>query len=140
MKSIDTFDGEYVWLSNFYPCVVRFEEHVFPSVENAYQAAKFPSEERDQFVTMRPGVAKKLGRTATLPGDWNLRRIDVMITLLRYKFEAGTGLAAKLMATGDAELIEGNYWNDTFWGVYRGKGENMLGQLLMAIRAELQGA
>jgi predicted NAD-dependent protein-ADP-ribosyltransferase YbiA (DUF1768 family) len=43
------------------------------------------------------------------------------------------GLGAKLLATGDAELIEGNTWNDVWWGVNEktGKGENWLGKILM---------
>lgn len=35
------------------------------------------------------------------------------------------------------ELIEGNYWHDTYWGVCEGVGENHLGKLLMEIRNEL---
>lgn len=44
---------------------------------------------------------------------------------------------AETFPSGD-ELIEGNAWNDTFWGVCNGVGENWLGQLLMERRAELQ--
>ena len=40
-----------------------------------------------------------------------------------------------LLATGTAELIEGNTWNDTYWGVCNGKGKNMLGKTLMDCRA-----
>jgi len=43
-------------------------------------------------------------------------------------------LRAKLLATGNEELIEGNTWGDTFWGVCDGKGLNKLGQLLMVVR------
>lgn len=45
-------------------------------------------------------------------------------------------LNAKLQETGDAELIEGNYWGDRFWGVCDGVGENHLGKLLMRVRSE----
>ena len=37
---IDSFQGEYRFLSNFWPCVVEYEGTEYPSVENAYQAAK----------------------------------------------------------------------------------------------------
>ena len=49
-------------------------------------------------------------------------------------------LKALLLATGDAELQEGNTWNDTFWGVSSktGKGKNTLGKILMKVRGELQ--
>ena len=32
------------------------------------------------------------------------------------------------------ELVEGNTWNDTLWGVCEGKGRNILGIILMEIR------
>ncbi len=34
----------------------------------------------------------------------------------------------------EGEIVERNTWNDTFWGVCKGKGENHLGILLMEIR------
>lgn len=46
-------------------------------------------------------------------------------------------LKAKLLETGDAELVESNWWHDYFWGVCNGRGENHLGKILMKIRAEL---
>jgi predicted NAD-dependent protein-ADP-ribosyltransferase YbiA (DUF1768 family) len=55
-----------------------------------------------------------------------------MEQLLRQKF-AGPR-AFLLAATSPAELIEGNTWHDTFWGVCDGIGENNLGRLLMKIR------
>lgn len=46
----------------------------------------------------------------------------------------------QFLSTGDAELVEGNTWNDTWWGVNAttGKGKNMLGRLLMQVREELR--
>jgi predicted NAD-dependent protein-ADP-ribosyltransferase YbiA (DUF1768 family) len=46
-----------------------------------------------------------------------------------------------LIATKDAELIEGNNWGDVIWGCVRGPGdewigENNLGKLLMKLRQE----
>ena len=55
------------------------------------------------------------------------------------KFSQSEELKKKLLDTGDQELIEGNYWNDTFWGVCEGKGQNHLGKILMQIREELRG-
>ncbi len=61
-----------------------------------------------------------------------------MKQILRIKF-ADPALRTALEATGEATLIEGNTWNDTFWGVCRGKGQNNLGKILEAIRAENRG-
>ena len=56
-----------------------------------------------------------------------------MLSGLGYKF-IGTLLEPLLLATGDAELIEGNNWGDTYWGKCNGQGLNRLGILLMQIR------
>ena len=56
---------------------------------------------------------------------------------VKAKFSKNPILKAKLLATGDAELIEGNWWNDTYWGVCKGVGKNKLGKILMRVRDEL---
>ena len=60
-----------------------------------------------------------------------------MLTGLRKKF-ADPELRNLLLATGDEELIEGNYWGDTYWGVCNGVGQNKLGKLLMQVREEIK--
>ena len=60
-----------------------------------------------------------------------------MLSIVRAKFE-NAYLRRRLIATGDAELMEGNDWGDRFWGVCRGKGENRLGKILMKVRAEIR--
>ena len=60
-----------------------------------------------------------------------------MYEIVKDKFSRNPELRVKLLNTGDIELIEGNYWGDTFWGVCNGKGENHLGKILMRVRKEL---
>jgi len=139
MDDIFSFMGKYNWLSNFHPAVVTLDGVTFPSVEHAYQAAKTSPAAREPFRVGSPSLAKHLGRRVkSLPENWEVDRLQIMEKLLRQKFRAGSRLAGKLLATGDALLVEGNYWNDTFWGVCRGKGQNHLGLLLMKIRDELR--
>lgn len=111
--------------------------HTFPSVENAYQAAKCPVEERNEkwnkLLTCSPAAAKKLGRQLPLREDWNEIRVVVMHQLCILKFNDPV-LEKMLLNTDGEELIEGNWWNDTFWGVCKGKGQNWLGKILMTIR------
>jgi predicted NAD-dependent protein-ADP-ribosyltransferase YbiA (DUF1768 family) len=58
--------------------------------------------------------------------------------LLESKFgKANPELRQMLIDTNPCVLIEGNTWGDRFWGVCEGKGENMLGRLLMNLRAEI---
>ena len=42
--------------------------------------------------------------------------------------------------TNNEELIEGNTWNDTYWGVCNGRGQNHLGKILMKVRSLLKEA
>ena len=46
-------------------------------------------------------------------------------------------LRQQLINTGTESLVEGNDYKDSFWGVYRGKGKNWLGMLIMQIRFEI---
>ena len=136
---IDSFAGEYRFLSNFFPTPVFLDNKLYSSTEHAYQAAKtLIQAEREEIQRAgTPGLAKKLGRKVTLRVDWESIKINVMRELLRQKFARGTPLSLGLVATGDAILIEGNHWNDCFWGVCRGVGENHLGKLLMEQRSFL---
>jgi hypothetical protein len=71
-----------------------------------------------------------------LRADWEDIRLEVMLNLLRQKFAPGSELRTKLETTTPHELVEGNTWGDTFWGVCNGVGQNNLGRLLMQVRDE----
>jgi len=137
---IDKFDGDYRWLSNFWPCEVELDGQKYPSVEHAYQAAKTTDTAVRKTIRDAPtaGKAKRLGKTVSLRSDWDSIKLDVMEHLLRQKFAMGTLLASKLLQTGEAKLVEGNTWGDVFFGVCKGKGLNHLGELLMKIRADVR--
>lgn len=136
---IDSFDGDYRWLSNFWPCEVEFEGEMYPSVEHAYQAAKTtdPTLRKVIAEAKTPGKAKKLGNGLALRNDWQTVKMVVMEQLLRQKFAPSSELATKLLETGSKELVEGNWWGDVYWGVCKGNGENNLGKLLMKIRGKI---
>jgi len=129
---IDTFRFEHGFLSNFFPATIEWEGIWYKSVEHAYQASKTLDPDTRKMIASapKPGVAKALGKCVELRNDWDSVKIDIMRKLIRLKFDSAV-LAAMLVQTGDAELIEGNTWNDTFWGVCRGQGANFLGQILM---------
>lgn len=137
---IDRFDGEYAFLSNFYPSTFLDDEGTeWLTVEQAYQAAKTldATEKVGIWMEPKPGKNKRQGREVTMRSDWQLIKVAVMYSCLRKKF-AIPMLRTKLLLTGKAELIEGNNWGDTYWGQVDGVGENMLGKLLMAIRREIR--
>lgn len=140
MKPITEFRGPTYWLSNFYPVEVRYQGLAFPSVENAYQAAKFSRRERFPFQAMTAKEAMEYAHEhlPSPPREWHLRKVTVMYALLVQKFTPGSLLAMRLLGTGDAHLEEGNTHGDMFWGTVDGEGENCLGILLMEVRRALQ--
>lgn len=139
-KTIDRFSGRYHFLSNFSSAEVWLDGESYPSTEHAYQAAK--TDDRFARLAIRsastPNEAKRLGRTVDLREGFDDERVEVMYELVRQKFRQHPHLTEKLLATGDSELIEGNWWGDTFWGVCKGRGDNNLGKVLMRVRDELQ--
>ncbi|HEY3244631.1 MAG TPA: NADAR family protein [Phycisphaerae bacterium] len=137
---IAEFQGPYRFLSNFWPAEVQFEGLTYPSVEHAYQAAKsLDAAERQRIAALAtPSDAKAAGRALPLRPDWEQVKFAVMEECVRYKFTQHAELRERLLATGDAELEEGNTWGDRVWGVYEGRGENRLGKILMKVRAELR--
>ncbi|MBI5762056.1 MAG: NADAR family protein [Planctomycetes bacterium] len=137
---ITEFQGELRFLSNFWLAPVVHEGIAYPSAEHAYQAAKtLDMAERRRIAAIRdPAEAKREGRKLTLRPDWETAKFTVMEHCVRDKFTRNADLTAKLLATGNAELIEGNTWGDRVWGVYQGQGENRLGKILMKVRAEIR--
>jgi ribA/ribD-fused uncharacterized protein len=133
---IDHFTGHWERLSNFSPCRVRLDGVDYPSVEHAYQAAKTLDLQARQRICqcVRVNEVKRLGRHVRLRADWEGVKLLVMADLLWQKFSVEPNRTL-LCSTGDAELIEGNWWHDTFWGQCPiGTGQNWLGRMLMMIR------
>jgi len=137
---IDKFDGKYSFLSNFYNHMVVYNGMVFSNNETAFQAQKtFDKDVQRRFMYLPADEAKKLGRKLDLRNDWEQVKDKIMEDIVRAKFN-DSYMKQFLLSTGNEELIEGNWWNDTYWGVCNGKGQNKLGKILMKIREELQSA
>ncbi len=160
---IDSFTGVWAFLSNFHPGEVRLwvtvdgmihtrevpdaKVEAYGSLECAYQASKtLDAKKREKFTYfIKPNKAKQMGQELKLRPDWEEVKIGIMRDLLIQKFKPSI-LRRKLLSTFQAELIEGNYWHDTFWGLCDGSGrhwkcpghepygDNWLGKLLMEVR------
>lgn len=130
------FRNEYWFLSNMFPCSVMWQGDVYKCSEAAYQAAKCADiQERKRFTNLDGFAAKRLGRQVKLRPDWPQVQIDVMRDVLTCKFNQNNALLNKLKQVKGI-ITEDNHWNDTFWGMCRGVGNNHLGKLLMKIRDE----
>lgn len=145
---ITEFDGKYAFLSNFFYAPFVYDGIIYPTNEHFFQAMKtLDQEKRKQIAEAKtPGVAKRMGRQVQLREDWEQVKYTAMRVGVERKFDAHPGLAEKLIATGDAILIEGNSWHDNTWGsCFCPKcaaiaGKNWLGEILMERRKELKEA
>ena len=137
---IDCFDGNYAFLSNFYSCMVEYDGLLYRNSEAAFQSAKTMDKKmRKVFTELSPSSAKYLGRHVQLRDDWEDVKDNIMYEIVYNKFSNNLDLRNSLHDTGDAELIEGNWWNDKYWGMCNGEGQNKLGKILMRVRDELNG-
>lgn len=134
-ESIETFEGQHSFLSNFYPVTIEYQGKTYPSSEHAYQAAKTLDDDERESIAILPtaAAAKKAGKHVQLRDNWSTIKDQIMFDICWIKFNV-PHLREKLLATKDAMLVEGNWWHDTYWGVCNGKGRNQLGKTLMQIR------
>ena len=148
MRIIDRFTGEYEFLSNFYPSVIWENGINYPTNEHFFQASKTNDRVEKVLVAgaSTPGRAKRYGKSmVTLRPDWEVVKEKVMYEGLKKKFADPT-LKAKLLATNDAYLEEGNFHCDNHWGVCKcdkcqasgAVGLNRLGILLMKLREDIR--
>lgn len=137
---IKQFKGEYNWLSNMSAIKPFIEDGIsYNSVENYYQAMKTLSiGRRLQISKMKPHDSKSVGRALTLRDDWEDVKDDVMRKALEIKF-GQIYYKNLLINTGIMEIVEGNYWNDKYWGfcLKTNKGQNKLGQFITEIRTRI---
>jgi ribA/ribD-fused uncharacterized protein len=153
---INEFRGKNLFLSSFFPYVGNQREPVeapapilwkgklYTTREHLYQAAKttFVEEVARIRNAETPALAKTLGKRCTLRPGFNQMRLQVMEQIITAQYTQHPFLALRLLRTEDQELVEGNRWGDTFWGVdlrsNPPQGQNHLGKLQMKVRRLLQ--
>jgi len=146
VEFIRGFFEEHRFLSNFSYSTVSYEGVTYPTVEHAFQAAKFEHPEYREKIraAKSPGEAKRLGRTrhVELRAGWaEGLSVRVMAELVYEKFSKNEEFKRKLLDTGDAILVETNDWGDDIWGdstTTSAPGRNQLGLILMSVRAALR--
>lgn len=164
------FRQEFSYLSNFN--VLKNKIHYFGydyiSVEAGYMAQKCDDVAWKQYCsTISPhgnaqSEMKKAAYKVDLVKGFRDKQLKIMLDLLRLKFRNNPELANKVVATYPRMIMEGNVWNDRYWGAtipkqkhchlsdsgeleklyeefpqYFYVGQNYLGRLLMKVRDEL---
>jgi ribA/ribD-fused uncharacterized protein len=134
----------YGCFSNFSPHGVHLDGEWWPTTEHFFQAQKFRDEAQRAQIrrASSPKEAANRGRDRSRPlrPDWEKVKDDAMRRAVRCKFETHAEIRAVLLATGDEEIVE-NAPGDYYWGCGKdGTGKNMLGIILMEVRAALRAA
>jgi N-glycosidase YbiA len=128
--------------SNFAPYGIELDGLWWPTTEHYFQAQKFTGTPYVEKVrrASTPKQAAEIGRDRQLPlrPDWERVKDDVMRQAVLRKFETHAALREILLATGEEDIVE-NAKHDYYWGCGQdGSGKNMLGQILVEVRAILQ--
>lgn len=145
VRFLEPSDPIHGFISNFYRAEIDVDGQRWPTVEHYYQAQKFTdaayAERIRQAAT--PREAKTLGQTRAVPlrDDWEVHKMNTMLRALAAKFTQHAALQEKLLATGDAILVEVSP-TDSFWGDAAkpdgAYGESRLGYLLTTLRDHLR--
>ncbi len=133
--------GEF---SNFSAHGVTLDGKYYRTTEHYFQSQKYAGVNPERAALIRqvssPKEAANLGRDRKYPlrPDWEQVKDDVMRAAVRAKFSQHVDLGQLLLATAEEELVEASS-SDYYWGCgTNGDGKNMLGQILMEVRAELR--
>lgn len=133
--------GEYGAFSNFSRHGFELDGKYWKTSEHYFQAMKFEGTKYETMVreARSPKDAANLGRRRDFPlrKDWETIKDDVMRCAVTKKFETHEEIAKLLLSTGDSDIVE-NAPSDYYWGCGKdGSGKNMLGKILMEVRAKL---
>ncbi len=136
--------GEHGYMSNFSQHSVKIDGKVYQTSEHYLQSKKFEGTHHESTVRQAkgPGQAATLGRDRSKPlrKDWESVKDNIMRTVVEAKFRQHADIRARLLATGDAKLIEDTN-DDMYWGRgSNGKGKNMLGVILVEVRSKLKAS
>lgn len=131
----------YGCFSNFSAHPVFLDGTMWPTTEHYFQAQKFSDFDFRRKIQseLSPMVAARMGRSREHPlrADWDAVKDDVMRKAVRAKVRQHSYVREALLETGVAEIIE-HTANDSYWADGGdGHGRNMLGKILMEVRADL---
>lgn len=131
--------------SNLFRRSLEFEGAIYPTAEHAYQAGKALKPAVRDWIQSAPtpalaAMAAHGLYTWDVVPNWTEIKFGRMKSVLRAKFNQHSDLAVLLLSTGSARLVETGRVNNAvnrLWGEVNGKGQNMLGMMLMELREEL---
>ena len=114
----------------------------YKTTEHYFQSQKFidPSIQHNIIDCNTPKEASTIGRDRNLPirEDWDTIRVQIMYDAVYEKFKQNPEICKKLIATGDAYIIE-ETTKENFWGCGPDyNGQNTYGKILCEVRKQLR--
>ncbi|OGK19029.1 hypothetical protein A3D80_03670 [Candidatus Roizmanbacteria bacterium RIFCSPHIGHO2_02_FULL_40_13b] len=136
------YPKEYYIFDNFSSFQVKWKGTLWPTVEHAFQAAKFETTDSKIYNEIknvksadearRIAVRNKDKRTA----NWNEIKVEIMKNIVRHKINQHPYVLKKLIQSGKRKIIEDS-WRDSQWGWGEDKkGKNLMGKIWMELRKE----
>lgn len=137
---VSSFSGDLWFLSNMYPRYVTYGTRQFTCSECLYMSFKTTDKTLIEKISAEKWSGYSVKRffrenKQMVRDDWQSKyQLNAMWTALNAKFSDSTMLAM-LQSAPVNYLVERNNWGDKYWGVDKsGRGENMLGKMLQAIK------
>ena len=142
------------WLGNMAPYPIGVVSYMWLTTEALFQSLRFDDdairqEIRAQKSPMTAKMVAKRNRDRMVVVPQSEQDLENMRRVLRLKVEQHPSVRLALLDTGDARIIEDctarPRGSGLFWGAAKTpqgwwNGENMLGKLLMQVRAELEAS
>ena len=141
MEKISGFIGEYEFLNNDYTCKVQDPSGLeYTNVTSAIIAMRTDDLGcRRKFTRINGNKARKKESSIPLTNIFYKKdKNKYLHNLILDKFTRNQDLKEKLLATGEAELINSVTYSDRIYGVQYGEGKNLLGKILMQVRDEIK--
>ena len=137
-------NDDYGYMSNFAAYSFELDGTTWPTSEHYFQAMKFNDATIQKNIRRlaSPMLAARAGRDRKKPlrKDWESVKERIKYDAVLAKFTQNPDIAAELIATGNAILIE-HTTKDSYWADGGdGSGKNRLGVILMRVRGELTHA
>ena len=134
--------GDLGYLASYSPHGFFKDGIWWKTVEHYYQAQKFEDETvREKIIRAEtPKEASTIGRSREfrLRENWNEIRAKIMYDAVYLKFKAHDDIRAKLLATGEADIVEETV-KENYWGCGpKRDGQNVFGKILCAVRSALR--
>ena len=142
---IDTFIGEYAFLSLKAKCPIEIDGIEYQNLTSAWLAQAVPEENRHKYVGLNAHQARRLFNQLPHRKDWSERRTEALRCACEAKFRQNPTLASKLLATGNRPILydtTGSHDNElgrcTCDGCQNQEAKNLYGKILMDVRNKLK--